>query len=703
MEHIKRTVRVGEKEFAFSMGHIAKQAHGATMVYFGDSVVLCTVCGAKEPRPGMDFLPLTCDYLEKTFAAGKIPGGFYKREGRPRDHETLTSRIIDRSIRPLFPKTWRTETQVIATVMSYDPDFPTDVCALVGTSMSLTVSNIPFAGPIAAIRVGRVDNKLIANPSQAQRTESDLDLFVSCSRSAITMVEGGGQEVSEAAVIDALLFAHESCMPLIDLQDALRKEVGQEKRAVPEAERDDALAAQVHELATPSLSKAVVVPEKAQRYQAIDAAKSEVLAALKTSLGEEAYLEKEKLAKNAFSDLKANIVRKMIVDEGRRIDGRRTDEIRPILCEVGSLPRVHGSAMFQRGETQALVTATLGTSQDEQKLDTLEGFSFARFLLHYNFPPYCVGETKFLRGPARREIGHGKLAERALEGLVPDQATFPYTIRIVSEITESNGSSSMASVCGGTLAMMEAGVPLKSMAAGIAMGLIEEEGKIAVLSDILGDEDHLGDMDFKVCGTKNGITAVQMDIKLTGVRRETLERALEQARVGRLHILGEMSKTIDAPRAEISRWAPRITKLKIKPERIKDVIGPGGKVIKDLVAKTGASIDVADDGTLSIASSEPDMVERAIKMIKDITREPEVGKIYLGNVRKIMDFGAFVEIFPGTDGLVHISDLADKRVNRVEDIVREGDEVLVKVVNIDRQGKIRLSRKEAVGQKVSQD
>ena len=701
MTHTERSIRIGDKEMKFSIGHYAKQAHGAVMISFGDSKVLCTVCASKEPRPGIDFLPLTCDYIEKTFAAGKIPGGFYKREGRPRDHETLFSRIIDRSIRPLFPETWRNDTQVIATVMSYDPDHPTDVCSLIGASMALSISNIPFGGPIAAVRVGRFNGDFVLNPSSEVRSQSDLDLFVACSETAIVMVEGGGDEVPENVVIDALLYAHQSCQPLIQLQKELMASIGQAKRPVAAVSIDPETEKRITELATPLLKEAVVVRDKAARYDAIDQAKHKVLEQFKHEAGEAAYLTREKDAKAVFSDLKWLIVRKMIVETQKRIDGRGPTDIRPISCEVGILARVHGSAMFQRGETQGIVTATLGTSQDEQKMDTLEGFSFKRFLLHYNFPPYSVGETKPLRSPGRREVGHGALAERAVERLIPSQEAFPYTIRIVSEITESNGSSSMASVCGATLSMMDAGVPLKAMAAGIAMGLIEQDGKIAVLSDILGDEDHLGDMDFKVCGTEKGVTAVQMDIKLAGVSRQTLEQALEQARAGRLHILNEMKKTIQTPRGEISKWAPRITKIKIKTERIKDVIGPGGKVIKDLVAKTGVAIEVGDDGTISLASSNSEMVEKAIKMIKDITREPEIGKIYLGNVRKITEFGAFVEIFPGTDGLVHISDLSDKRVNRVEDIVREGDEVLVKVTNIDRMGKIRLSRKEAIGQKVS--
>ena len=526
---------------------------------------------------------------------------------------------------------------------------------------------------------------------------------MACSAQAITMVEGGAEEVDESIIVDALLFAHESCQPIIEMQNALQAELGKEKRPVPPEETFPEIEKRVSELATPGLQEAIVVKEKHARYDAIDQVKKSTLEKLKEEMGEEEFETNSKTISNVYSDLKYNMVRRMIVHDKIRIDGRKHTDIRPILCEVGNLARVHGSALFQRGETQAIVTATLGTSQDEQKLDTLEGFSFKRFLLHYNFPPYSVGEVKFLRSPGRREIGHGALAERALERLLPDQDSFPYTVRIVSEVTESNGSSSMATVCGATLAMLDAGVPMKAMAAGIAMGLIEQDGQVAVLSDILGDEDHLGDMDFKVTGTEKGVTAVQMDIKLTGVSRETLEQALGQARDGRLHILGEMKKTIDAPRAEISRWAPRITKVRVKVERIKDVIGPGGKVVKDIVNKTGVAIDIGDDGVISIASSEGHMAEKAVKMIKDITREAEIGKIYLGNVRKVVEFGAFVEIFPGTDGLVHISDLAEKRVNKVEDIVREGDEVLVKVVSIDRQGKIRLSRKEAIGQRPSLD
>jgi polyribonucleotide nucleotidyltransferase len=700
MTRIHKTATVQGKEFSFETGHVAKQADGSIVVRFGDTMVLTTVCAAKSARDGVSFLPLTCDYIEKTFAAGKIPGGFYKREGRPRDHETLMSRIIDRSIRPLFPETWRFETQVIATVMSYDPDFASDVSALNGVSMALTLSNIPFAGPIAAVRVGRVDGKLIANPSAEELERSDLNLFVSCSETAITMVEGGAAEVAEDVVVDALLFAHESVMPIIQLQKALRAEMGAEKRVAPEAVTDADVVARVDALGSDALRAAVTVRDKLERYAKIDEVKKSVMAKLAEEYGE-GWSGKESIAKEAFGDLKYNLVRRMIVDEKIRIDGRSHDQIRPILCEVGLLPRVHGSGLFQRGETQGIITCTLGTKQDEQKIEDLDGSSFKRFLLHYNFPPYSVGEVKFLRSPGRREIGHGALAERAVSGLVPAEDVFPYTIRIVSEITESNGSSSMASVCGATLAMLDAGVPMKAPAAGIAMGLISEGDKIAVLSDILGDEDHLGDMDFKVCGTANGITAVQMDIKMSGVSRDTLEKALGQARAGRLHILGEMAKVIDAPRGEISRFAPRITTLRIKPDRIKDVIGPGGKVIKDIIAKTGVAMNVEDDGTVSIASSNPEMTERALRMVKDITREPEVDKIYLGNVRKVTEFGAFVEIVPGTDGLLHISELSDKRVERVEDIVREGDEVLVKCMSIDRSGKIRLSRKAALGQKVS--
>jgi polyribonucleotide nucleotidyltransferase len=701
MKETKKSVEVAGKTFDFSFGKFAKQANGSVMVYMGDSVVLATVCAAKEARAGVDFLPLTVDYIEKSFSAGRIPGGFYKREGRPRDSETLTSRIIDRSLRPLFPKNWRCETQVIATVLSYDPDYPTDVCALIGASTALVISEAPFEGPIAALRVGYIDGKLVANPNQDERARSELDLFVSCSESAITMVEGGGEQVPESLVVDALLFAHESSQPIIRFQKEIAKELGKAKRSVPEVPRDEMVERRVSELATPSLTRALTTFDKLERYAAIDEVKKSVLTSFSEEIGAESYSAKEGFAKAAFSELKASIVRKMIVNQKVRIDGRGLADIRPIACEVGFLPRVHGSAMFQRGETQAIVTATLGTTQDEQRMENLEGTTFSRFMLHYNFPPYSVGETKFLRSPGRREIGHGKLAERAVERMMPSKVDFPYTVRIVSEVTESNGSSSMATVCGATLSLLDAGVPIRAMAAGIAMGLIEEDGKIAVLSDILGDEDHLGDMDFKVCGTEKGVTAVQMDIKLTGVSRQTLEQALEQARVGRLHILGEMIKTISTAREDISQYAPRITTLKIKPERIKDVIGPGGKVVKDIVSKTGVAIDIQDDGTISLASAQPDMLNKAIRMIEDITREPEIGKIYMGNVRKVVDFGAFVEIFPGTDGLVHISDLAEKRTERVEDVIREGDEVMVKVVSIDRQGKIRLSRKEAIGQQVS--
>jgi polyribonucleotide nucleotidyltransferase len=701
MKHTQKKIEVGGKSMFFDMGHVAKQADGSVLVAFGDSVVLVTVCAGKKPRDGVNFLPLTCDYIEKTYAAGKIPGGFFKREARPRDHETLTSRMIDRSIRPLFPEMWRCESQVIATVLSYDPDHATDVCALNGTSMALMMSNIPFAGPIAAVRVGRVDGTLIANPTLEEAENSDLDLFVSCSRKAITMVEGGAHQLAEDIIVDALLFAHESCQPLLDIQEEVRAELGLEKRVAPEKPRDEDIEALVAKIAADDLRAAVTIPEKLARYAQIDVVKSETMAKVEAELSAEDWSAKQGLAKDAFGDLKYNMVRKMIVDEKTRIDGRKHDEIRDIACHVGFLPRVHGSGLFQRGETQGVITCTLGTKQDEQKLEDLQGSSFKRFLLHYNFPPFSVGEVKFLRSPGRREIGHGALAERAIRTLVPSADEFPYTIRIVSEITESNGSSSMASVCGATLSMFDAGVPLKSATAGIAMGLIEQGDDIAILSDILGDEDHLGDMDFKVCGTENGVTAVQMDIKMEGVSREVLESALEQARVGRLHILAEMNKVISTPREDMSRWAPRITVLKIKPERIKDIIGPGGKVIKDIVAKTGVAINVEDDGTVNIASNQPDLAERAIRMVKDITREPEVDKIYLGNVRKIMDFGAFVEIFPGTDGLVHISELADKRVDNVEDVVREGDEVLVKCLSVDRNGKIRLSRKAALGEEAS--
>jgi polyribonucleotide nucleotidyltransferase len=696
--HLKKSVRVGEQELVLETGKLAKQADGSVTVRYGDTIILVTAVSAKEKKD-VDFLPLTVEYQEKLYSAGRIPGSYFRREGRLTEKETLTSRLVDRSCRPLFPEGYAYETQVIASVISSDSENEGDVHGITGASAALTVSDIPFNGPIAGIRVGRVGGQLIANPTAKQREQSDLDLVMACSKDAIVMVEGGASEVSEADMVAALEFGKAAVAPVLALQETMRRELGVKVRDYDKAaSADEALRGRVRELAMSGIAAGYGIHEKHDRYAALSAVKKEVIARLKESMGETFTPQTEKLAKAVVEDLKYDHMRELTVSGGR-IGGRPHDVVRTITSEVGLLPRVHGSALFTRGETQALVAVTLGTSEDEQRLELLSGMTFKRFMLHYNFPPFSVGETKPLRGPGRREIGHGALAERALRGMLPKSEEFPYTVRIVSDILESNGSSSMASVCGGTLSLMDAGVPIKAPVAGIAMGLVKEADKIAILSDILGDEDHLGDMDFKVCGTKDGITSIQMDIKITGLTTEIMSRALEQARRGRLHILGEMMKAIDAPRKEISRYAPRITTIMIRPEFIKNVIGPGGKVIKDIIARTGASINIEDSGRVDIASNNSEAVQQAITMIQALTREAEVGKIYLGTVRKIAEFGAFVELFPGTDGLIHISELSDKRVKSVSDVLKEGDEVMVKVISIDRSGKIRLSRKEALAER----
>ncbi|HTS82200.1 MAG TPA: polyribonucleotide nucleotidyltransferase [Myxococcaceae bacterium] len=693
--HLKKSVRVGENELVLETGKLAKQADGAVTVRYGDTIILVTAVSAREKKD-VDFLPLTVEYQEKLYSAGRIPGSYFRREGRLTEKETLTSRLVDRSCRPLFPEGYAYETQVIASVISSDAENEGDVHGITGASTALMLSDIPFNGPIAGIRVGRVNGQLIANPTAKQREQSDLDLVMACSRDAIVMVEGGANEVSEPDMVVALEFGKAAVLPVIELQESMRRELAVQVREYDKAPAaDESLRVRVRELAMPAIAAGYKIHEKHERYAALSQAKKDALARLKQDLGESLTPSMEKLAKAVVEDLKYEHMRELTVNGGR-IGGRPHDVVRTITCEVGLLPRVHGSALFTRGETQALVAATLGTSEDEQRLELLSGQTFKRFMLHYNFPPFSVGETKPLRGPGRREIGHGALAERALRGMLPRSEDFPYTLRVVSDILESNGSSSMASVCGGTLSLMDAGVPIKAPVAGIAMGLVKEGEKIAILSDILGDEDHLGDMDFKVCGTKDGITSIQMDIKITGLTTEIMSRALEQARRGRLHILGEMLKALDAPRKEISKYAPRITTIMIRPEFIKNVIGPGGKVIKDIIARTGASINIEDSGRVDIASNNSEAVQQAITMIQALTREAEVGKIYLGTVRKIAEFGAFVELFPGTDGLIHISELSDKRVKSVSDVLKEGDEVMVKVISIDRSGKIRLSRKEAL-------
>jgi polyribonucleotide nucleotidyltransferase len=702
MTPIQQRAQCGGKEILLETGKVAKQADGSVWVRMGESIVLVTVVSAKERKEGIDFFPLTVDYQEKLFAAGKVPGSFFRREGRPTEKETLVSRFIDRSCRPLFPDGYSNETQIIASVISFDQENDTDVLGLTGASVALQLSDVPFNGPIAGVRVGRVNGQFVANPTLAQRAEADLDVIMAASEDAIVMVEGGAAEVSEAVMIDALLFGQAAVKELLAAQRRLAEAAGRgKKRSFDPPKNDQELRSKVKQLTWDKVREAYARDEKHDRYGRLSEVKKELMEALKAEAGGDAaklaqVTSREKEIKGYYEDVKYEYMRRMITDERRRIGGRGERDIRKITCEVGLLPRVHGSALFTRGETQALVATTLGTAEDEQRVELLTGMHFKKFMLHYNFPPFSVGEVKFLRSPGRREIGHGALAERALRQVLPPEDKFPYTIRIVSDIMESNGSSSMASVCGGCLSLMDAGVPIKAPVAGIAMGLIKEGDKIAILSDILGDEDHLGDMDFKVCGTDAGITSIQMDIKIGGVTREILENALNQAAEGRKHILGEMAKSIGTPRSEISAYAPRITTIKIRPERIKDVIGPGGKVIKEITAQTGCSINIEDDGSVSIASSDQAKVAAAIKRIKDLTQEAEVGKTYLGTVRKIAEFGAFVEIFPGTDGLIHISELSDKRVKNVSDVLSEGEEVLVKVISVDRTGKIRLSRKEAL-------
>jgi polyribonucleotide nucleotidyltransferase len=679
------------RPLSIEVGKVAKQADGAALVRYGETVVLVTAVAAQELKTDTDFFPLTVDYQEKTFAAGKIPGGFFKREGRPSEKEILTCRLIDRSIRPLFSEGLRCETQLIATVLSADRENDPDVVAMLGASVALQVSDIPFNGPLAGVRIGRINGRWVINPTQSQLLESDMDIFLSGSRDAIVMVEGGAKMVPEDEILEALFTGHEAIQPLLQIQEEIRREIGKPKRQVPLAELDPAIVRQVEQLALSKLQQAIEIPEKLERYKQIGEIKGEVVAKM---LAE--FPQKEKDIKGAFDELKRNCFRGLIIQRERRIDGRGLKDIRPITCEVEILPRTHGSALFTRGETQALVVTTLGTASDEQKIDALIGEHYKKFMLHYNFPPFSVGEVKFLRGPSRREIGHGNLAERALLPVLPPEESFPYTIRIVSEVLESNGSTSMATVCGGSLSLMDAGVPVSAPVAGIAMGLIKEGEHVRVLSDILGDEDHLGDMDFKVAGTPNGVTSLQMDIKISGVNRDIMRQALYQAREGRLHILGIMTETMGSHRASVSGHAPRITTLKVRPEKIREIIGPGGKVIRGIIEATGVKMDVEDDGTVTIASIDEAASRRAIEMVQKIAAEAEVGKIYKGTVRKIVDFGAFVEIFPGTDGLIHISQLAPERVRRVSDILKEGDEVMVKVLEIDRQGKIRLSRKEAL-------
>ena len=688
-------------DLSIKVHYIAGQADGAVLVTYGETVVLVTVVSARSQREGLDFLPLTVDYQEMTFAAGKIPGGFFKREGRPNEREILICRIIDRSIRPLFPKGYNYETQLIASVLSVDGEHDPDVVALLGASAAIQISNIPFKGPIAGVRIGRIDGKLVANPTSMQ--DSDLDMFIVGRKVVpgtggkpydvnLVMLEGGAKEVGEEDIVQGINLALESMRPVMELQDEMQKAIGKAKRAFTPPVIDQALYQKISGLVTQGFKEAYGISEKLDRYGKLRDVREK---AIETLCKEDPSLKP--IVEHIVEKIDRGILREMILSQKRRVGGRAYDEIRQINSEVGLLPRTHGSALFTRGETQALVTITLGTSRDEQRMDYITGEERRSFMLHYNFPPFSVGEVKRMGSPGRREVGHGALARRALLPIIPSQEEFPYTIRTVSDIVASNGSSSMASVCGGALSLMDAGVPVKDVVAGIAMGLLKEGDNVAVLSDILGDEDHAGDMDFKVCGTKKGITALQMDIKIDGINEQILRKALQQAKDGRFFIIDKMKETLPEPRKELSQYAPRIITMKIRPDRIRDLIGTGGKNIRQIVAETGVNIDVEDDGTVLIASTDLEAADRAIAMVKWLTEEAEIGRIYMGTVKKVVDFGAFVEILPGTEGLVHISQLDTQRVAKVPDVVKEGAQIPVKVIEIDSNGKIRLSRKDALG------
>ena len=685
-----RNITIGRQTLSIETGRLAKQADGAVIVRSGDTMVLVTAQAAANPREGIDFLPLTVDYREYTYASGRIPGGFFKREGKPSEKEVLTSRLIDRPIRPLFPSGWRYETQIIAFVISADTDNDSDVLAITGASAALAISTVPFTRTIAGVRIGLIDGEFLVNPTFEQRKRSRLDLIVAGSKDAIVMVEAGSKEVSEEDMVQALETAHGAIREIIAGIDALAKDAGKKKVEVKQKEHDPAFHAEVEGKAYGPLADAMRIKDKLQNYAQVDKVLAELVAGYP-----ETEPERRAAAKSIFKELKAKVMRDEALERGTRLDGRAFDEIRPITIEVGMLPRAHGSTVFTRGETQALVTATLGTAEDQQKIEMVDGETWKRFMLHYNFPPFSVGEVQFLRGPGRREIGHGALAERALAPVVPPEEQFPYTVRVVSDILESNGSSSMASVCGGAMAMMDAGVPLKAPVAGVAMGLImdEQSGKYAVLSDIAGAEDHYGDMDFKVAGTAAGITALQMDIKVSGITTEIMRKALEQARVGRMFILDKMNATLSTPRTNVSTYAPRIITLRIPVDKIRDVIGPGGKMIRSIIERTGVKIDVEDDGRVNVASADEASAQKAIGIIQELTATPELNKTYMGKVQRITDFGAFVEIMPGLDGLLHVSEIAHYRVKDVRDELKEGEQVMVKVINIDPSGKIRLSRK----------
>jgi len=679
---------VGGKPLSIQTGKVAKQASGSVLVRYGDTTILVSAVSSHEER-NVGFLPLSVEYQEKIYAAGRIPGNYFRREiGRPSEKETLTARLIDRPIRPLFPKKYNFETQVIATVLSMDQENDPDVIAMVGASAALVLSDVPFAGPIASVRVGRVDGELKINPIISEWEKMDINIIVSGSKTGVVMVEGGGNTVSEKEMLDAIFFGHEALKPIIDIQEKLQESAGKAKRSFTPPEKDADLVAKLTAEAEGRLNEAIVIPEKMERQSAIRALKNDIF----DSLGED-YADRGGEVFDILGDIQKSLCRKLVLEEGRRIDNRKFDEIRPISCEVGLLARPHGSALFTRGETQVLGVLTLGSGPDEQRVETLRGEEFRPFMLHYNFPPFSVGEVKRVGGPSRRDIGHGGLSTRAIEKVLPEKEDFDYTIRLVSEVLESNGSSSMGTVCAGTLAMMDGGVPIKAPVSGIAMGLVSEGDKTVILSDILGDEDHFGDMDFKVTGTSEGITALQMDIKIHELSKDIMEKALEQAREGRLHILNKMLEALDQPRQDISPFAPKIIIIKINPDKIREVIGPGGKIIRGIQSETNTRVEIDDAGIVKIAATSAEEGAAAEQAVLEITREPEVGAIYEGKVVKTTDFGAFVQIMPGTDGLVHISQLANYRVNKVTDVVKEGDMLKVKVLEIGRDGKIRLSHK----------
>ena len=687
METLLKT-EIGGKTLSIETGKIAKQASGAVVVQYGDTIVLVAMVSSQEERT-VDFLPLTVEYQEKGYAAGRIPGNYFRREiGRPSEKETLTARLIDRPIRPLFPKEYRFETQVIATVLSMDQENDPDILAMIGASAALEISDIPFAGPIACVRVGRINGQFKINPTVDEYENLDINIIVAGSKTGVIMVEGGGNIVSESDMLEAIFFGHKAMQPLLDMQVKLKEINGVPKRPFTPPQRDDELIEKIEPQASPRIYEALMIPEKIKRSAALRIIKSDIF----EQLGED-YVDRKSEVNNIFNDILKKISRDVVLKERRRIDNRKFDEIRPITCEVGILPRPHGSALFTRGETQVICVLTLGSSRDEQRVETLLGEEQRPFMLHYNFPPYSVGEVRRIGGPSRRDIGHGGLSTRAIEKTLPAKEEFDYTIRLVSEVLESNGSSSMGTVCSGTLALMDGGVPIKAPVSGIAMGLVNEGDDVVILSDILGDEDHTGDMDFKVAGTKDGITALQMDIKIHELSRDIMGKALEQARVGRLHILDRMLEALKESRDQISPYAPIIITLNINPDKIREVIGPGGKIIRAIQNETDTKLEIDDQGVVKIAAFSKEEADAAVKMIDEIVMEPEVGEIYEGTVVKIMDFGAFVQIMPGTDGLVHISQLANRRVNKVSDIVKEGDRIKVKVLEINRDGKIRLSHK----------